>query len=97
LCDFNLACLRIRIPLIQNGLAKTVFTLERLAPRQTLYPTELPCILGNFIVYSYAATSTSGSPKISEHLEQHSRNLEPDADYFHFAKSLFQFYIRTGI
>jgi len=26
-----------------------------------------------------------------------SRNLEPDADYFHFAKSLFQFYIRTGI
>ena len=25
------------------------------------------------------------------------RNLEPDADYFHFAKSLFQFYIRTGI
>jgi hypothetical protein len=50
LCDFNLACLRIRIPLIQNGLAKTVFALERLAPRQTLYPTELPCILGNFIV-----------------------------------------------
>ncbi len=44
-----------------------------------------------------AATSSSGSPKISEHLEQHSRNLEPDDDYFHFAKSLFQFYIRTGI
>ncbi len=30
-------------------------------------------------------------------VEQHSRNLEPDADYFHFAKSLFQFYIRRGI
>jgi len=54
-----------------------------------------PSILMKFV--DIAATSSSGSPKISEHLEQHSRNLEPDDDYFHFAKSLFQFYIRTGI
>jgi len=37
---------------------------------------------------SYAATSTSASPKISEHLEQHSRNVEPDADYFRFAREV---------
>ena len=30
-------------------------------------------------------------------LQSTSRNLEPDADYFHFAKSLFQFYIRRGM
>jgi hypothetical protein len=29
-----------RIPLIRNGLAKTVFTFERLARGQTLYRTE---------------------------------------------------------
>ena len=52
-------------------------------------------ILGNSIINTtYAAISTSDPMAI---LSNTRRNLEPDADYFRFAKSLFQFFIHSPL